>query len=398
MSTVIRPVQDGERAAFAGALATAAGRPGTTGSGDGFDLTRTLVVLDGGRIVGGTSSEPVELTAPGGAVLPSATITPAGLLPGYRGQGLAGALFEQQLPELRARGEVAAVLVTAESGAPGRFGFSPATRAASLAVDPWAARGLPAPEPGRRVWLADGEEARAAIPAIYERHRLAQPGQVSRSEDFWSGWFGDDPLRRSVPGERFAALTAGPDGRTDGYLTYRLEHGPREQPLRGLEAEDLISLTGQARRALWRYGLDFGVPVRAWNVPVDEPLRWETTSSGAVRTTAVRDFLRLRLLDVESALAGRWYGGDGAAVIEVLDPVLPQNAGSFRISAAGCEPSRDRPELTCPAGPLAAVYLGDASFAELHRAGLVTVHVAGALERADALFGTALRPWTVTDW
>jgi predicted acetyltransferase len=402
-------VREDEMAAFMMALAIAAGTAAVPGALEptdaGYEPDRTLAVLDGDRIVGGTASEPVELTVPGDVVLPTAKITLTGLLPGYRRQGLGGALFERQLPDLYARGEHLSVLMTARSGVPGRYGFSPATRAMAVTVDPRAGQGLRAPESGRRVRLVDRAEAGPLLPALYDRHRVGQPGQVSRPIRFWRSWFADDPALRIGPSARFFVLTHDADGQLDGYLTYRLDYSQlREQPVRELIVEDLITVTDAARRALWAFCLQFdpAVGVSAWNVPVDEPLRWMVSSAGAVRVTAVREFLRLRLVNVARALAARQYAQPDTLTMRVADLVLPANDGCFRLAAAAgasrCERTEEPPELACSVADLAAVYLGDTSFTALARAGRVVEHRARAVERADAMFASQTAPWTVTDW
>ena len=51
------------------------------------------------------------------------------------------------------------------------------------------------------------------------------------------------------------------------------------------------------------------------------------------------------------------------------------------------------PELRLDVQALASVYLGGFTFAELARGLRVEELQAGALERADALFATAVEPW-----
>ena len=47
---------------------------------------------------------------------------------------------------------------------------------------------------------------------------------------------------------------------------------------------------------------------------------------------------------------------------------------------------------------LGATYLGGTSFQQLARAGQVTEHSAGALDRADAMFSSTPAPWCVADF
>src|SRR5947199_9154804 len=87
-------------------------------------------------MVGGTGSEPIELTVPGTAVAPAAKVSLTGLLPGHRHRGLASGLMRRQLEDLHATGEPVAVLTTAQAGVPGRHGFGPATKAMAIELTP----------------------------------------------------------------------------------------------------------------------------------------------------------------------------------------------------------------------------------------------------------------------
>jgi predicted acetyltransferase len=405
----IRPVRDGELDEFVAVLEVAAGRHADAEAlAEGratYRLDRTLAAFDGDRIVGGTASDAVELTVPGGAAVQAAKITLTGLLPGYRRQGLASAFMRRQLHDLRDRREPLAVLTTSQSGVPGRHGFSPATRAMAVEITPGQRAIDGAPATNLRPRLLDRAEAERILPAMYDRHRRSQTGQVSRSPDFWRGWFLDRPLLRIGSSDRFVVVAEDTAGNCEGYLTYRLTYGPlREEPVRELVVEDLVPVTDEARRALWAYCLDFGQAARvsAWNLPADEPLPWTIGGVRAVRVTGLRDFLRLRLVDVPAALAARSYPVAGTLVMEVTDEVLTANAGRYLLDGgpdgASCAATADPAELSLSMSELSAVYLGGADLTTLARAGRVVEHAAGAVRRADAMFAWRPGPWTVTDW
>jgi predicted acetyltransferase len=240
---------------------------------------------------------------------------------------------------------------------------------------------------------------------LFERHRRRQPGQVRRRADFWRTWFLDRPLYRIGEGPRFAVLYQDGQGVPQGYLTYRLSpEDLREQPVGELVIEDLITVTAEARRALWRYAAAFtqARTVRAVNVPVDEPLRWLLAGTHGLRTTGVRDFLWLRLLDVAGALGARAYAVHDRLLLEVHDPHIAENSGRYELTAApgstACVRTGGRPDLVLDIAALAATYLGDTTMTALAGAGRVSEHRPGALARADALFGLGPGPWTVTDW
>ncbi len=417
----------GEVDDLTGVLEIAAGRHPTAAAIEegraSFQAERTFGAFDRDRIVGGTASVAREITVPGGAVLTAAKITLTGLLPGYRGTGTGSALMRYQLADLRARGEPLAILTTAQSGVPGRHGFGIADLAMGAQWRPAAQRRpavprrpaapaplAPAPDmevlaAGPTVRLVGEDEARRILPGLFDDHRRGQPGQVSRPQGFWASWFADQPMLRTGGGERFIVLAEDGDGTPGGYLTYRLGSGPlREQPVSELIIEDLITVTDAARRALLEFccGFDQAALVSAWNLPADEPLAWLIPDSRSLRITALRPFLRLRLVDIATALAARRYAVTGSIVLDVTDPVLAAGADRYLLcggpDGAECVPADRTAELAVPVAELAAAYLGGITFTALARAGRVTELVPGAVNRADMMFGWRPAPWTVTDW
>jgi predicted acetyltransferase len=138
------------------------------------------------------------------------------------------------------------------------------------------------------------------------------------------------------------------------------------------------------------------------HLAVDTPLRAMLKDPRTLRCTAVRDFLWMRILDVEAALPLRRYGTGATLVLDVRDVTLPENAGRYRLSheAGGpvCGVTTQAADLSLDVADLAAAYLGGTSFTTLAAAGLVEEHTSGALTRADALFAADRQPWTVSDW
>jgi predicted acetyltransferase len=401
-------VRRDEAAEFVTVLETATGRHVTpeliANAATAYDVDRMLAAFDGDRMVGGTASELIKLTVPGPATVQAAKITLTGLLPTHRKEGIASAFFREQLPDLRRRGEPVAVLTTSQSGVPGRHGFSPATRAMAVNFAP-ARQATRDDQTSVRVRLVDHAEARRTLPTLYEQHRRSQPGQVSRSRAFWDEWFRDRPLVRIGPSERFVVFAESISGDCVGYLTYRLSYGAlRERPVQDLFVEDLIAVNDEARRALWAYCLDFdqAAQVRAWNIAVDDPLCWMPSTVRLTEVTGVRHFLYLRLVDVPTALAARRYATSDGVVLQVDDPVLPDNAGRYLLRSecinASCEPTDEPVDVALTATELAAAYLGGVDFTTLARAGRVSCSGADVLARLDAMFACRPAPWTVTDW
>jgi len=121
-----------------------------------------------------------------------------------------------------------------------------------------------------------------------------------------------------------------------------------------------------------------------------------------LRVTRLHEFLWLRLVDVAAALPARRYAASDALVLEMGDPVLPENTGRFRLEAgpdgAACAPTSAPADLAVGVADVSAAYLGGVTFTTLVRAGRVGELTPGAAQRADALFASRPAPWTVTDW
>jgi predicted acetyltransferase len=405
----IRPVREEELDRYVSVLELAAGRHATAETlaeaRETSCLERTLAAFERGRLLGGLASDPLELTVPGGQALPAARITLTGVLPTHRRQGISSELNRRQLRWLRERGEPVAVFMTSGPRFYRRVGYSPAT----VAVEAEAATARHSLETSTgdgAIRVLDETEWSLVLPELFDRHRRLQPGQISRPEPFWAAWFLDhERYRKGEPGDRFVAVCDDDDGTAQGYATYRLRPGnPRDDPVDTLVIEDLVAVTGGARRSLWDYCLGFEQVARviAHNLPADEPLAWMLADRRRLRVTRVRDFLWLRLVDLERALTARTYGASGSLVVEVGDTTLPDNAGRFRLETDGtsssCSRTATEPDLSLDVADLAAVYLGGATFETLARAGRIRAAAQDALDRADALFASRPAPWTVSDW
>lgn len=370
-----------------------------------YDLDRTLAVFEDGRIVGGTSSDLLELTVPGPATMPAARIMNTGVLATHRRRGFVTALWTQQVLDLYERGEPLAVFTTTGPGIYGRYGYAPASTAAEIELDTVeGAASLAASPSGLRA--LDEKEFPAILPPVFDLHRAMQPGQVSRPERFWRVWLRDrERYRRDALSERFVVVFEDAAGRPTGYVTYRLGYGDaRDEPVHKLDVEELVATTDEARQALWSYCLGFrqASVLHAANVAVDEPVRWMLADPRSLRVLRLREFLWLRLVDLPAAFSRRGYAATDNLVFEVADSLISDNTGRFRLEATYETASWERTEKTADIllgiAELAAAYLGGFTLTALKRAGRIIELTPGAVARADALFASWPAPWTVTDW
>jgi predicted acetyltransferase len=87
---------------------------------------------------------------------------------------------------------------------------------------------------------------------------------------------------------------------------------------------------------------------------------------------------------------------EGRISFEVADRFCPWNEGRYVLEAdpdgATCRRTDEEPDLAFTINELGSVYLGGTTFAQLSRATRIDERHAGAVARADAMFGTDVAP------
>jgi predicted acetyltransferase len=111
----------------------------------------------------------------------------------------------------------------------------------------------------------------------------------------------------------------------------------------------------------------------------------------------IQDGLFVRVLDVERALSGRRYSGDGRLVLEIDDAFRPATSGRYELvveaGVGTCRRTDGDPDLSCSVAALGAAYLAGSSFRQLGRAHQIDERTPGALARADVMFAWDPSPW-----
>ena len=368
-----------------------------------LELDRTLAAFDGDEIVGTGRLFSFELTMPGGRLLPAAAVSWIAVLPTHRRQGILTAIKTQQLSDAAERGEPLAMLYASEAGIYRRFGYGIATSSMSVSIDRRHSEFL-RPVPGGRVRLVEEDAARKLFPDIFDRARRVQPGAVQRVDAWWPDqFFWPDPDDK---GTRFFCVYESPDGVLDGYAAYRFEGRWGNGPEGTLHVTDLVTVTPAARAVLWRYLLDVDLvqTIKAWVVPVDEPLRWLLRESRRMEVTRLGESLWVRVLDAPAALSARTYAASGRLVFDVHDELRPAGGAAGRVALDGgpdgadAQRTGDTPDLALDVAALSGILLGGVRPSTFARAGLVEERSAGALALADAMFAVEPLPFSMTDF
>lgn len=371
-----------------------------------FPFVRALCAYEDGKMVATSAVLSLELTIPDKVAIPAGGVTWIATLPTHRRRGLLRRLLVSQFADMADRDESVSVLLASEGNIYGRFGYGPATSMMSFSIErPYAVFASPADDPGR-VTLLDAEEAAAQLPAIYDGLRLLRPGTVSRPADWWPHYLHDPLSERQGAGGMHHAKHETAPGVADGYVSYRIkESWAASTPLNEVQVVEVLAADPSVYKALWDYVLntDLSRTTSCWRGRVDEPLRWLLADPRRFDVKALADDLYLRLLDVPRALSARTYRAEGELVLKVADmfPTPSETQYLLRtdpaaIPGAECGRTTREPDLELQIDYLGAAYLGGVSFAALAAAGRVRELTTGAIERADAMFSTAMAPFCST--
>jgi predicted acetyltransferase len=334
-------------------------------------------------------------------LIPADALTMVTVAATHRRRGLLTRMLVQSLRAARERGDPVSILIAAEWPIYGRFGYAPAAFRAERALHR-ERRGSEVGGDLERVRQVERAEFAAIAPDVYERVRRRRAGQVDRDAPWWErtlglgGW----EATRELPHNYL--VHEGEDG-PDGLLAWTATRAPKglQAPLATVNAEGPEAATDAAARDLWAYlcGIDLVDRIELRG-PVDDSVAWLLPDARALATTQIVDHLWLKLLDVPAALAARRYTVPGELVLEVVDETEVSAAGRCRLSAEGdhaaAEPTRAAPDLTLAQTALASAYLGGVTLRAQRIAGTVAEHTPGALQRADAMFSTALAPYNAT--
>lgn len=408
MTYDLRPVTEEEWPAFVRAVSAAFGSHPSDEEYDEwravFEIDRTLAAFEGDRIVGNAGAYSLELTLPGEGSVKMAGVTTVGVRSTHRRKGILTAMMRTQLEDVRERGEPLAGLYASESVIYGRFGYGLASSQIGIEIETDRSA-FRAPLPEGRVDIVDADAAAKVLPDIHDRARRQTVGDINRTAPWWDNYFKDKEKDRGGASARFYVVHESEAGQPDGYWAYRVKGDwPHGLPGATLIIDDWAVTSDAAYANLWRQLLDVDLvaKVSSWKRPVDEPLRFLLADARRMRVTAMTEELWLRPIDVPACLTARTYRTDGRIVLEVVDDFMGFSGGRFALDAATggatCTPTDEAADLTLGVAELGAIYLGGTNASVLARAGRIDEHAAGALQRADVLFGTDRAPYCRTNF
>ena len=363
-----------------------------------FDNDRMFGFKVGRRWVATCGDFERRLTVPGGAAVPTAAVTVVTVHPPYRRRGLLTRMMTHQLEQAAKRGEALAVLWASESLIYGRYGYGPASSRAVLKGRNRRLHYLSGITVSGSVDEVTREEFLKVARPMHDQMVPEHPGAFVRDDDIWEFAVFDEAFARRGSSELRYVVHYDESGAPDGFATYRFKEEFDDFPEGEVRVKEVWTEDPAAYAGIWRYLLDLDLArrFRHWNTPVDEPLRHIVADARAVQTE-ITDNLYLRVVDVESVLRARRYAAPVDLVIQIEDPLLPDNSGRFRLvaDAGDTEVSRvsAKPDITMGILELGTIYLGGVPLHQLHRVRRVQEHTAGAVDSATTAFGWHRAPW-----
>lgn len=334
----------------------------------------------------------------GHALVPLRMITDVTTSPAHRRRGLVRRLMEDDLADAVAKGIPVAALTASEATIYGRWGFGAATFAQKVEVDTGPRFGLRAFHDPGRVELIEPPESWPIVKDVFDRFHAGCRGSVEWPQFYETLHTGTYDFESGPDRKLRGAVHLDADGTVDGVVLYK--HDGREGDKRKLKVTEMMSLTTAAGLALWSFlgGIDLVNHVTFPLGHPDDPLQWALTDIGAVHYTAHEEFLWVRLLDVEVALAARPWSSDGRVVLEVEDS-QGHASGRYLVQTSGGRATvartQDPAQVRLDAETLGSLYLGGAHASALARAG--RLHgTEEALAGFAAMADLAVPPYNLT--
>ena len=340
---------------------------------------------------------PMEMSLPGGPVVPIAGLTWVGVHPDSRRRGVLSAMMTDHLARTREAGTAISALHASEAAIYGRYGYGLAVVTHQVTVG----RGttFTAPHLEHEVAGITTHLVTMSDPGVAERMRTCQlaaapdfPGTIVGTSDFFSLMTLEIPQNLRDK-ERRRVIFARRDGQDVGFIGLRREHKWDNARPSGTVVAGTFCGGPAARLALARriVDLDLMGTTKLENVGVDDPLLDWVGGPRGTGSLETWDSTWVRLVDLGAAWSLRSYDADLDVVVAVEDRYAPWNAGRWRLTAGSAERTDADADVTLDVAVLGAGYLGR-SIGGLLRAGLVREHRAGAYVELARAMRTAVEP------
>lgn len=297
-----------------------------------------------------------------GGEYPMAGIGAVSSLPHARRSGGIRSCFEAMLPDLYDRGFVFSYLYPFSTAFYRKFGYEACVQKYALTLDPGQLR--PGEVEGQCI-LLEGQTGKASSIGAIDRAWEKKYNMFVLHEDSDSRWAEScDPAASG----NYAYLYERQEG-PGGYMEFHLENQPDG---RNLVCDKFRFLDADGFRGLMTIFKSLAADHRYVKLclPAEPAMQYlcPEWSLGAAQWSIVPAGMA-RVVNVQKALEGARIRGEGSLTLEVTDPQIPQNNGTYRLTygpgRANCVERTDAPaqlSLTIPA--FSALLCGAADFTE----------------------------------
>lgn len=344
---------------------------------------------------------PMEMSLPGGSVVPIAGLTWVGVHPDVRRRGVLAAMMTDHLTRSHDAGLAISALHATESGIYGRFGYG----MAALQHEVTIGRGttFTAPHLEDEAARITTQLVTMSAPGVSDRMHACQlrlagdfTGTIVGTSDFFS-LMAFEPAEALRDKEPRRVLFARRDGEDVGFVGLRREHKWERARPSGTVTAGTFCGTPAARLALARRVVDVDLmgTTKLETVAADDPLLGWLGGPRDTGDLQTWDSTWVRLVDLGAAWPLRSFEGDCDVVVEVEDRYAPWNAGRWRLTASGgsgvAARTSDPADVTLDVAVLGAGFLGH-GIGGLLRAGLVREDRAEAYAELARAMRTLVEP------
>lgn len=352
---------------------------------------KPLGLFEGGVLSGVANGYASQIALPGGQRVRHLSVTHVGVAPQATRRGVASRLLVEQLRRAKADGYVVAGLRASDSRIYGRYGYGIASWSVRQELDlSRASLAVPAIREGLR--FVDAYQSFDLFKRISDSSPTPRAAALSR----WDGWWAMQELRVRHAGTPHYAVVFAPHGAERGFLRFHIEPSDNwfTSPRRSIVVDDLVAHDGEAWRSLIGHLFSQDILHRAVfpSCPADDPLPLLVTDPRAIEVSGLRDESWVRPLDLAALLNGRSYQGTEAVVVDVDDPIIPENSGKWRIGPDGVAKSNEASNAWIGIGDLASLIFGAQGATALATSGRLVTSSDAATVRLDSLFRTERKP------
>ncbi len=344
---------------------------------------------------------PMEMSLPGGSVVPIAGLTWVGVHPDSRRRGVLNAMMTDHLARTRDAGTAISALHASEAAIYGRYGYGIAVL--THQVDLGRGTTFTAPHLEDEVAGITTQLLTMSDPGVAERMRACQvvhagafPGTIVGSADFFS-LMSLEPPEQLRDKERRRVIFAIRDGEDVGFTGLRREHKWQSARPSGTVVVGTFTGGPAARLALARRVVDLDLmgTTKLENIGVDDPiLGWVggPRGTGDIKTW---DSTWVRLVDLAAAWPLRAYEPTATWSSRSRTATHRGTPARWRLTASAGSGSAERTaaaaDVTLDVHVLGAGFLGH-GIGGLLRAGLVREHRPGAYAELAGAMRTLVAP------